>query len=250
VLILDRQNSLATLNMRGKAIGDLRSRENVTVVGLHSKPSSWDIDPEQLRTICQVYQPVIFVDSLIDHVPDGKSESDSVTMHGVFRQFDSWIESGASAVVVLHHKTKTGENYRGTTAIPAAVSTAINVSNRKGSGPWRILTLKHFKARDGEEQEVTLKVSFENKEGQLLKVNWGSSEATASKSVAKPEDDVDRKVEAYVRENPGQSKNTILKGTGGKRITVLRSIDRLAKNVKIYAKDEKWFPVDGATTTQ
>lgn len=248
VLILDRQNSLATLNMRGKAIAKLRNRQNVTVIGLHSEPSSLDIGQERLKAICQIYKPVIFIDSLIDYIPDGKSESDSVTMNGILREFHAWIDCGASAVVVLHHKTKTGNNYRGTTAIPAAVSTAINISNRKGSGSMRLLTLKHFKARDGEEDEIQLKVTFENRDGQLVKATCGTDGVRAAKAGAKSIDDLDGSVLAYLKQNPGQSKNSIAKGVGGKKTNVLQCVDRLKQDMKAYVRDGNWFPTNEAAT--
>ncbi len=248
VLILDRQNSLATLNVRGKAIGKLRDSQDVTVIGHHSKPSSLDITERELQAICQIYKPVIFVDSLIDHIPEGKSESDSVTMNGVFRKFDALIESGASAAVVLHHKTKTGEHYRGTTAIPAAVSAAIHVSKRKGNGSTELITLKHFKTRDGEEREIHLKVTIENNDGQLVPATCERDGPRAGKAAATSTADLDERVLAHMKENPAQSKNRIAKGVGGKKSYVLKSIDRLKENMKIFVKNGKWFPTSEATT--
>src|SRR4029079_19165944 len=106
----------ATLTLRRNAVG-LNDEQNVVVIGLHTNPGSLDmeLDNKVLEEICRKYRPAIFVDSLVDYIPNGRSEQDPSTMREVMRQFTKLIISGAVAVVVLHHKAKDdSSSYRGT----------------------------------------------------------------------------------------------------------------------------------------
>ena len=95
VLILDRQSGKATLTLRRNAVG-LNDQQNVVVIGLHTNPGSLDmeLDNKVLEEICRKYRPAIFVDSLVDYIPNGRSEQDPSTMREVMRQFTKLIISG------------------------------------------------------------------------------------------------------------------------------------------------------------
>ena len=221
VLILDRQSGKATLTLRRNAVG-LNNQQNVVVIGLHTNPGSLDmeLDNKVLEEICRKYRPAIFMDSLVDYIPNGRSEQDPSTMREVMRQFTKLIISGAVAVVILHHKAKDeGSSYRGTTAIPAATALSASLS-KKVMKDYTRLDVKQFKGRDSVERKISLKFVFrgepvENVTCTVLEVSEGE---TAS---------LEDRVKNALEENPGANANAIVRAVGGRRERILKILASL-----------------------
>jgi RecA-family ATPase len=103
----------------------------ITLIGLHTNPSSYNmqLNDKILNEICRKFQPVVIVDSLVDYIPIGRSEQDPATMREVMAGFTKLIISGATAVVLLHHTPKDGEDYRGTTGQPLSQALPLSLQH-------------------------------------------------------------------------------------------------------------------------
>jgi len=154
VLILDRENSAASVSLRRNLVGNLKNRKDVRLLGTFTDPKAPELNDPQLLKVCRDTKPVIIIDSLTDFHP-GKKENDADDMTAVFAEIRNLITAGAKAVLVLHHVPKSGKgnggSYRGSTAIVAAGANAI-VAERVE----RTVTLTTFKSRDGENTKIRL----------------------------------------------------------------------------------------------
>ena len=223
VLILDRENPHSTVYLRRGKVGNLKERDNVRILSLFTEVPAPDFNDAQLLELCARIKPVIIVDSLAEFHP-GKKEVDPDDMTQVFQSVRGLITAGAVAVVILHHVPKSGGSYRGTTAIPAAVDGAIEVSKSKG-----VVTLKGFKARDSEERVIELKIKF------------GSTAVTYE--VLDPgldsEEQFQETIRAYVMEHDGCSIKDVAKGIHKREESVRDGVSAMLRIGKLYNIGDK-----------
>jgi AAA domain/CHC2 zinc finger len=222
VLFLDRENSHSTVYLRRSLVGDLKTRDNVRILGLFTDPSAPEVVDPGLLAICAQVKPVIIIDSLTDFHP-GLRESDPDDMTECFRQIRNLVTAGAAAVVVLHHVPKNGNGragqYRGSTSIPAAGSNAL-VIQKSGKNK---ATIKGFKTRDGADQSIELMLSF-------------SAHAVTYeviKSGRDPDAELGDQIEEYVQENDGCSANDVVNALGKRKHTVLVKIEEMLRTGRL-----------------
>lgn len=204
VLILDRENSHATVSKRRDLIANLASTFDVRIIGRFSGGAPDFVQPDLLE-VCRKVKPVIIVDSLQDFHP-GKKENDTDDMVEVFQTINKLLDAGAIAVLILHHVAKSpGNNYRGAASIPGSVGACYVVKKDKNN-PCRI-SIEGFKARDSGLEEITVqftitetsayyKVVTEDIGGSFNQGNHMTDILTA------------------VRNNPGKSKTAIKRISG------------------------------------
>ena len=188
ILVLDRENSHATVYLRRSLVGELSQRDNVRILGLFTTPQAPEFTDPKLLRLCHLIKPVIIVDSLTDFHPVLK-ESDPDDMTEVFGQIRALLTAGAVSVIVLHHVSKNGSNYRGTTSIPAAVSTAIKIQKASGNRA----KLSGFKNRSGEDTQIELQLNF-TKDSVTYKVLSAGLDPIAEQRTA---------IEDYVKDHTG-----------------------------------------------
>jgi hypothetical protein len=216
VLFLDRENSHSTVYLRRSLIGNLKTRDDVRILGLFTETPAPDFTDSGLLSVCARVKPVIFIDSLTDF-HTGLKENDADDMTECFRQIRALVTAGAAAVIILHHVPKNGNGkggrYRGSTSIPAAGSNALLVE-KVGKNTAKI---KGFKTRDGEDQSIELKLSFSTQAVSYEVINSGRD----------PDAELRDRIEQYVRQHDGCSANDVVTALGKRKKTVLDHIDAM-----------------------
>lgn len=186
------------------------------ILGLFTDPQPPEITDAQLLDVCVHIKPVVIIDSLIDFHP-GKKESDADDMTAVFQDIRNLVTNGAAAVIVLHHTPKSGKGnagaYRGSTAIPGAAAGAVLIEKQ---GKDRA-TLKGFKTRDGENQDIELKLNF-GPETVTYEVVKSGRETGA---------DLRDQIEDYVQKNDRCSMTEVSKAIDKRRTTVFSTIKEM-----------------------
>lgn len=186
VLILDLENSHATISLRRDKIGRLREPDSkVRFMGKFSTgtvprafpftgaPDAYKQTEEvykeykknqiafgKLLKICKYLKPVIILDSFGDFHP-GLDENSADDMTVFMRRLLQLVEAGSPAVIALHHVPKNteggrGSTYRGSTAIPALAGCMLQIS-KKGATSVQIQGIKN---RDGEDHTIKLALQF------------------------------------------------------------------------------------------
>ncbi len=232
VLILDRENSHATVSKRNELVGNLRQAKNIKIAGLFTDPPAPDVDNKRLLDLCREHKPVVIIDSLTDFLLPGQKENDPDNMTLLLRLIRELISAGAVAVIVLHHKPKNGSAYRGTTAIPAGVTAAFEADFSDN----RILTLTGFKQRDGEKLEIRLKIHFEYitdpfGQRQQLPVTYEVLESGQSADAV--EQELQDRIVAYVRDNPKCSIEEVTKTIKKRKADVSAAVKTLIQNGRL-----------------
>jgi|GEM_PF-4053135 hypothetical protein len=195
VLILDRENSHATVSLRRSLVGNLRKSKDVHIMCLFTDPPAPDLTHPELLQVCGKIKPLIIIDSLTDF-RTGREENNADDMTEFFQEVRALIQAGAAGVLILHHVPKTGKDnarkYRGSTAITAAVGNALFVKKYELNGkPY--VSLTGFKSRDGADQEIELKMNFGLEAVTYEVVSSGLD----------PEFELRRRIEKYLADNPG-----------------------------------------------
>jgi DNA replication protein DnaC len=216
VLILDRENSRATLSLRRDIIGDLREDLPIRLLSRFTEPRAPELDNTELLALCKAEKPLVIVDSFQDF-HDGLSESNPDDMTKVGHWLDGLIDAGAVGVIVLHHVPKNqngrGGKYRGSTSIIGGAGAAFLVEKTSKFG----VSISAFKTRDGENVslDVTLKfpseAAIEDKTGRVTYSVGGSSEAKR--------DTLRDRILVYVKKHPGCSKRDVARNLEGKTAT-------------------------------
>lgn len=214
VLILDRENSSATVSLRRYLVGELQTAERVKILARFTKPQAPALNDPELLKLCAIIRPFVIIDSLQDFHP-GLKESDADDMVEIFQHINGLIDAGAVGVLVLHHITKQpnskGGNYRGSTAIPGGAGAALLVEKVGVTG----IKISGFKARDAEQQAAELRLSFPTGivgYGNESRITYEVISSLAPKSLASEGKATEARfrIIAEVDKKPGQSRNTIV----------------------------------------
>jgi AAA domain len=230
VLILDRENSHATVSLRRYLVGELRHAENVKILGRFTETTAPELDNPELLKVCSIIKPFIIIDSLQDFHP-GRKENDADDMTEIMQMVNALISAGAVGVLILHHTNKQG-SYRGTTAIPGGGGAGFTIEKVGYTG----IKIKGLKARDSSNDEVELKFIFP-----LGKANeYGPDDRVTYEVVSslKPESNAvegrifesKSKILDMVKQFPGKSGNDIIAMTGINKKVGLELITKLVES--------------------
>lgn len=163
VLVLDRENSKATISLRRYLVGSLREKTNVRLLGRFTTPNAPEVTDAELLELCRTVHPFVVIDSMQDFHP-GKKENDTDDMTQFSQEVNGLIDAGAVGVLIIHHVPKTGKGkgamYRGATAIPGGVGGALFVEKVGRLG----VKIGGFKTRDGEDSLIELALQFPTEE--------------------------------------------------------------------------------------
>lgn len=244
VLLLDRENSKATVSLRRYAVGDLENATNVKILGRFTDPTPFELYDARLLHLCEEAKPFVIIDSLADF-RDGKKENDA-EMQEVMLWAQKLIDVGAVGVLILHHDKKIG-GYRGSTSIPAGVGAAFSVKKVGNDG----IQVKSFKVRDGEAGTMELKLNFPPSKSRVSYVPDGKIDITVAKPLgsslssepAVEETDMDKKqlVLSVIQKNEGCSRSRAAKESGIRKSDALDFVQELIDEDKIDELNGKLY---------
>lgn len=227
VLILDRENSHATVYLRRTLVGDLKHRDNVRILGRFTDPIAPALTEPQLLEVCARIKPLLIIDSFQDFHP-GLKENDADDMVQAFGNINRLIDAGAVAAIVLHHVPKAGSGkgklYRGSTSIPGAGGGALFVEKEGKYG----VNLSGFKTRSGEDQEVKLRMVFGVREVSYEVIESGRE----------PDAELRDRICDFVRLHDGCSMKTLADALGGRKQTVVDTVDAMALTGRLRRTSE------------
>jgi hypothetical protein len=167
VLILDRENGLATVKDRMFRLGIADSQCSLRIWGFwgdRRKRQPPGPDAIEILRFVRCHKPVLIFDSLIAFA--GCDENDAAQMRAHLSWYRRLAAAGAT-VVILHHASEKADGaahkYRGSTDIPGAVDSAWLLSRDDGStpnDPLGRLVLTPFKTRISPSKPI--RIEFRN----------------------------------------------------------------------------------------
>lgn len=176
VLYLDGENPLCVV------------KRNLTDLGIQETPdlhvwAGWNVEPppgpddSRIIDFVRQYKPLLIWDSLVEFNPGDEQSSTEVRKFMKF--FRSLAHEGAT-IIVLHHtgKSRSSEQYRGSSDIKASVDMAYLVTGNTLNGKVHQLFGKPFKSRIAPGQ----KFGVEFHEGQGFVAIGGGNEPTAAEA--------------------------------------------------------------------
>jgi len=150
VLIIDEESGDRRLAIRLKQAlaGELISEPapikyiSLAQFNLLKRPQDQD---EIIAAIAETGASLVFIDALADIMAGGDENAVKDTQP-VFMALRRIAELTGAAIVVIHHANRTGD-YRGSSAIPGAIDTMIEIDSKPDSD---FIAFKSLKIRDGE----------------------------------------------------------------------------------------------------
>lgn len=236
VLILDRENTKATVSRRRYLVGNLRDKKNVRILGRFTNPPAPEITNAELLDLCRTVHPYIIIDSMQDFHP-GKKENDTDDMTQFSLEVNALVDAGAVGALVIHHIPKSGKGkggkYRGATSIPGGVGGALFVEKVGRLG----VKIEGFKTRDDEDSLIELQLAFPNK--QEMEDKTGRITYTVTKSGLDRSAELKESILHYVSQHgkEGLSRNKIAKGVGGDRNEVFGVVNALLSEKRLAEPD-------------
>lgn len=104
--------------------------------------------------LCRTLKPRLVVFDTLARSMAGSDENSTRDMGRLMETIDQIRQVASSSVLLVHHTTKNGENYRGNSALEGAMDSMVRMSREEATG---LLTLTCTKQKDGEEfRPVTL----------------------------------------------------------------------------------------------
>lgn len=147
---------------QGKGVPiDFTTLEKFNLRPARSNPNREPDDLQHVDELLQRTTPVLVViDALADMMP-GADENSVKDVHPVFRELRTMAEKRKTAIVVIHHATKDGKTYRGTSAMEAAVDLALMVKSSDKGGGVKGMRFISLKTRDTEAIDITTTLHFD-----------------------------------------------------------------------------------------
>lgn len=222
VLFLDRENSHATVSLRRYLVGNLKTANNVRILGRFTDAKAPDLNDAGLIETCRAVKPVVIVDSMQDFHP-GLKENDADDMTKFSGWVNALIDAGAVSVILLHHVNRSGR-YRGSSGIPGGVGGAILISKDGAS-----VRLKGFKTRDGENKDIELKLKFSPGRADYEVIRSGIDRASELKT----------RIIEHVQHNDGCSASELVDALGSRRQDIYDLVEVLTRDGQLIRDASK-----------
>jgi hypothetical protein len=192
-------------------------------------------DVELLAELLDEHEPgVLILDSLRSLAP-GLDENDSRPVEAALRPVSRLAQHKGIPVLLLHHAGKTGVEYRGSTAIGAAVELGFALSRREEDPEKRTRRrLSCWKSRPAPEPAPRW-ITLESQDGLILLAEAEPFEGDGSKPRDAHRDQVLDTLSGIA-----QSERNIAKATDLPRTTVQRVLGDLAVEGLAYRTAEGW----------
>jgi RecA-family ATPase len=229
VLIIQMEENLQTINNRWSHVKKDTPENRVFVKKSYSGTLTY-----QLKKYIKQYNPnLIIIDSFSAvNALSGKNENDASSAF-IFYELNKIADENNVSIIICHHENK-GGGYRGSTAIPAAVSEVIRLHKPTDYEKDKRV-LETTKSRQGQDYAYVLKGDQNNY------LNWtilGTVEEYTNENESDPEKDNSlSKIKEYLNKiHPEKVNNkTIADETLLKQDTIKKSLDR-------YFKDSSKYP--------
>jgi archaellum biogenesis ATPase FlaH len=145
VLILDRENPGVVVIERFNRLG-IRDSENFKVWGGWNPEEPPAPGSQVILSWVKACEPkpLIIVDSFVAFSPH--DENSATETRAYMNQFRALADAGAT-IAVIHHLGKGGQDYRGSSDIPAGIDVGLRLDNLGDSARLSALRLRSFKAR-------------------------------------------------------------------------------------------------------
>ena len=225
VLVLDCENSHATVRLRGYLVGNLKSAQNVYIMGRFTPRKAPPLNDKDLLDFCREERPVVIIDSMQDFHP-GLKENSSDDMAIFSGWVNGLIDAGAVSVILLHHNNRSGD-YRGSSGIPAGMGGAIAIKKIGSTG----VRLDSYKTRDGEDRSIEIKLNFAPGQVTYEIVTSGLDKT----------EDLKARIVQHVKSDGGCSTSNVVDSVGGRRQDVYDAVQSLVENRRLTKLDKQLY---------
>ncbi len=226
VLYVDAENGEREAHRRVRGLGVKRD----ALVYVEAVGFSLAADVELLAELIDEHQPgVLVLDSLRSLAP-GLDENDSRPVEAALRPVSRLAQDKGLPVLLLHHAGKQGVEYRGSTAIGAAVELGFTLSRRDEDPEKRTRRrLACWKSRPAPEPEPRW-LSLESRDGLILLAEAEPFEGESHRPRDGHRDQVLDALSGIARSERSIAKATHLPRTTVQRVLVDLAGDGLASN--------------------
>lgn len=173
---------------------------------------------------------LLVVDSLQKTFPSGTDENDQRVAE-VINAFSALVQDTKCAIILIHHAGKSGDTYRGSSALEDNIDISFKFESEKGS---RDVTITQVKQRNNELEPIHLTFKFDHMEDRRT-LDW----ATFEKNENPPGQpcQTERLIWQYVRDHHGCSQNNCeraMKELGIKQTKYRDTMKAMLSTSKMY----------------
>lgn len=182
VLIIDEESGEERLSrrigmaLRGELINDYVPIKSVSLAQFNLLKRTQDQDA-MIALIAEAGAKLVIIDALADIMAGGDENAVKDTQP-VFMALRKIAEITSAAIIVIHHANRAGD-YRGSSAIPGAIDTMIQIDSNDDSD---IVTFKTVKMRDGEPMKFAAKAVWAGDQFYLTEAGPITDKSFLSKS--------------------------------------------------------------------
>lgn len=251
VLYLDGENPLFVVKRNLSDLGIQETPDFHVWAGWNVEPPPGPDDPRIIDFVRQ-YKPLLIWDSLVEFNPGDEQSSTEVRL---FMKFFRRLAHEGATIIVLHHtgKSRSSEEYRGSSDIKASVDVAYLVTGKTLNGKVHQLFAKPFKSRIAPGQKFAME--FHEGRGFVAIDGWHEptgaeaskvvreivianpkSNATYIKNLAKPFGISKNKVDEILRGSEFQQE----RGKGAEKLYWVEAVEVLAEALPDFPNPRVW----------